>query len=444
MPRPHAPDPYPSTRRLAALLTAEPPPVADPAGIPAPHRETGVPGTPLGGGAHTADLAVVGAPDRERSEPAHALRRRARYGAQDPARPDEQEFSQVAGYDGDPERPGIPDPARRPHGPDRSDWSDWSDRSDWSNSPDGRDEPGGPDDPSGAGGTVGGRRDGPAVIELPSALRGARVGVTGRTLLGVALIVAALAAIVGARVWWADSRSEPVPVEAVAAPSVSGSQGAPGTPGAPGATDASAGAPGSPAGAGTPGMSAGPATADGPAGASGTAGGAATAAAGTVVVHVVGEVGRPGVTRVAAGARVADAVKRCGGLTAKADATSVNLARAVADGEQIVVRPRGATPAALATGPAPGGPSTAAAPGQAAGGGSAGSSGPAGGATQPLDLNSADAAALETLPGVGPVTAERIIEWRQANGRFGSVEELTEVQGIGEKTLERLRPHVRV
>ncbi|WP_245642871.1 helix-hairpin-helix domain-containing protein [Piscicoccus intestinalis] len=270
---------------------------------------------------------------------------------------------------------------------------------------------------------------------------------TGRTLLGVALVVLVLAAIVGARVWWADSRAEPVPVEAVATPGVSGVSG---TAGAAGASAGAAGASGAPGAAGTPGIAGNPgasavpstAQAAADAGASGAATGGAATASGTVVVHVVGEVGRPGVTRVAAGARVADAVKRCGGLTSKADATSVNLARAVADGEQIVVRPRGATPAALATGPAPGGP-TAAPPGQA-GGGSTGSSGQAGGARQPLDLNSADAAALEALPGVGPVMAERIIAWRQANGRFGSVEELTEVQGIGEKTLERLRPYVRV
>jgi competence protein ComEA len=147
----------------------------------------------------------------------------------------------------------------------------------------------------------------------------------------------------------------------------------------------------------------------------------ATSAPGSVVlVHVVGQVRDPGLVRLATGARVADALDEAGGPTRRADLSAVNLARAVADGEQVFVPAPGQSPPA-AHGPAP--------------------SGSAGGA--PIDLNTATEADLDALPGVGPVIAGRIVAWRQEHGRFGSVDELTEVSGIGEATLERLRPLVR-
>lgn len=136
------------------------------------------------------------------------------------------------------------------------------------------------------------------------------------------------------------------------------------------------------------------------------------------------------------GSRVAEAVAAAGGPTAKADLASVNLARPLVDGEQLVVLRRGRAGGQV-TGPAardgPGG--TAATAGTAGGGASAGA---------PLDLNIASITELDGLPGVGPVLAQRIVDWRTEHGRFTSVDELTEVSGIGEKTLADLRPEVRV
>lgn len=148
-----------------------------------------------------------------------------------------------------------------------------------------------------------------------------------------------------------------------------------------------------------------------------------------LVVDVEGRVRRPGLVRLAAGARVADAVRAAGGTIAGAALDRLNLARALADGEQVVV-------------PAPGDPPAPAIPdGPAAAGGA----GIAGGApTAPVDLNTATAGALDALPGVGPVLAGRIVAWRAAHGRFTTVDELAEVPGIGPKALERLRPLVRL
>lgn len=140
-----------------------------------------------------------------------------------------------------------------------------------------------------------------------------------------------------------------------------------------------------------------------------------------VVVHVAGLVARPGLVRLPAGARVADAIAAAGGVTRRRGAESVNLARVVADGEQIVVtlKPPPATGATLGT------PMS-------------------GGALSPLDLNTASVGQLEGLPGVGPVLAGRIAQWRSDNGSFRSVDELGEVPGIGESTLAELRPLVHV
>ena len=158
---------------------------------------------------------------------------------------------------------------------------------------------------------------------------------------------------------------------------------------------------------------------------------------GPVFVHVAGAVRRPGLVELAPGARVADAVAAAGGVTSRADAASVNLARPVLDGEQVVVLRRGAAGGpgpAPGTGPAPG---PGAAPGEAAG--APGSRG----TTNPLvDLNAATLDTLDSLPGIGPVLAQRILDWRTAHGRFSSVEELGEVSGIGEATLGDLRPLV--
>jgi competence protein ComEA len=145
-----------------------------------------------------------------------------------------------------------------------------------------------------------------------------------------------------------------------------------------------------------------------------------------VVVHVVGRVRHPGVRQLPAGSRVADAVKAAGGATGKADLSALNLARVVVDGEQVRV-------------PAVGDPVV---PGSLPGAGSAGGAGAGGAAGVPVSLNTADLAALDTLPGVGPVLAQRILDWRTAHGRFTSIDELGEVSGIGEKLLAQLSPLV--
>jgi competence protein ComEA len=139
-----------------------------------------------------------------------------------------------------------------------------------------------------------------------------------------------------------------------------------------------------------------------------------------VVVHVVGEVGAPGVVRLPAGSRVVDAVDAAGGATASAQLSVLNLARVLEDGEQVVV------PGVDGSVPVPAAGTGAAAP-----------------ADDRLDLNAADAAALDALPGIGPVLAGRIVAWREEHGRFSTVDELAEVDGIGPSVLASVRDLVR-
>lgn len=142
-----------------------------------------------------------------------------------------------------------------------------------------------------------------------------------------------------------------------------------------------------------------------------------------VYVHVAGAVGAPGLYRLLDGARVVDAVAAAGGFAADADTDAVNLARSVDDGEQLVVPRIG----------------EAAAPSQAGGTSAAA---PSSGAR--VNLNTADAAALDTLPRIGPALAQRIIDWRAQNGRFTSVDDLLAVPGIGDRMLESIRDLVTV
>jgi competence protein ComEA len=134
-----------------------------------------------------------------------------------------------------------------------------------------------------------------------------------------------------------------------------------------------------------------------------------------VVVHVVGAVHRPGLYRLAQGDRVADAVARAGGATRKADLSLVNLAALVSDGEQVAVPRRG--PPGAGAGPAAAG------------------SGPSG----PVHLNGATVEQLDALPGVGPVTAQKIVDYREKHGAFSSVDELDAISGIGPARLDQLR-----
>ncbi len=241
-------------------------------------------------------------------------------------------------------------------------------------------------------------------VRLPASFVGARWQPGRPAVVGVVVVAVLAVLLAGVRVAWARSAAEPAVV-----------------------------APGGGARAGPTGVSAGAA----PVGLDGTAAPSvsvspsaspsvvASGAPAEVVVHVVGRVRRPGVLRLPLGSRVSDAVAAAGGATRRADVGAVNLARLLVDGEQVRV-------------PAPGEPPT-----PTAGVGGAGpGAGSAAAATAPVSLNSADLGALDTLPGVGPVLAQRIVDWRTTHGRFTSVDELTEVSGIGEKLVEQLRPLV--
>ena len=141
---------------------------------------------------------------------------------------------------------------------------------------------------------------------------------------------------------------------------------------------------------------------------------------GRVTVDVAGKVRRPMVATLPAGSRVVDALRKAGGARRTADLTALNLARVLVDGEQILVggrtRPGGLAARASTAAPDPGGAL--------------------------VSLNAASAEQLDTLPGVGPVTAQKILEWRAAHGAFSSVDELLEVDGIGPKTFADLAPRV--
>ncbi|OLT27487.1 hypothetical protein BJF83_02610 [Nocardiopsis sp. CNR-923] len=193
----------------------------------------------------------------------------------------------------------------------------------------------------------------------------------------LALLVLGLIAVGSALVLLRD-RPEAVTAEAVAAASPAGSVG-----------------PGEPAESGDPGGAAPEAARPGE----------------DLTVHVGGEVAEPGLYTVPPGSRVADAVEEAGGALPEADLDTLNLARPLVDGEQVLV----GVPQAAGMGPAQG---------------------------TPVDVNRADAATLTGLPRIGEVIAAEIVAHREANGPFASVDELVEVNGIGERTLETLRPHV--
>lgn len=143
----------------------------------------------------------------------------------------------------------------------------------------------------------------------------------------------------------------------------------------------------------------------------------ATSAAALVVVHVVGRVRHPGLVSLPSGSRVYDAVQKAGGVRGGTRLASLNLARPLVDGEQIVVGAKVVGAAAASAQP--------------------------GSATETLiNLNTAGLADFDTLPGVGPVTAQKILDWRTKHGAFKTVDELLEVDGIGPSTLADIAPHV--
>jgi competence protein ComEA len=221
---------------------------------------------------------------------------------------------------------------------------------------------------------------------LPEAVRG-RVALGPTQLAVVAVLVAIGLAVTG---WWLV-RGQPDRIEA----------------------------PPTPAGA-APSETAAPLTDAAPAGAATTA-----SPATSITVDVTGRVRRPGIVVLDAGARVVDAVEAAGGAPPQVDLSSINLARVLVDGEQIIVGPAATGAAGAAAGaavaPVPGSPS-----------------GPL------VNLNTATQPELESLPEVGPVTAQSILAWRTEHGGFTSVDELLEVDGIGDATLAQITPYVTI
>ena len=245
----------------------------------------------------------------------------------------------------------------------------------------------------------------------PAAAYGLTLG--GRHLAVLGLLLAAGLLLAG----WSYLRATggPDPGGAVVAPRASG-----GVPVAPTVADPSEGA-------GGPG-SAAPAAEGGPPG-------AAAATPAEVVVDVEGKVRRPGIAVLPEGSRVADALEAAGGARPGTDLRALNLARVLVDGEQLLVGvdpPVGVAAGSL-TGPSPPAVPGAVPPAAVPGGASPAAL---------VNLNTADQATLETLPGVGPVTAAAILEWRTQHGAFSSVDELLEVSGIGDATLAEIAPHV--
>ncbi|MFF9562583.1 ComEA family DNA-binding protein [Leifsonia sp. NPDC014704] len=163
--------------------------------------------------------------------------------------------------------------------------------------------------------------------------------------------------------------------------------------------------------------------------ASGGASSGTPAGGGRLLLHITGAVREPGLVDLPAGSRVVDAVAAAGGAADDADIAAINLARPVADGEQLVV-PRIGDPPPVG--------------GAASSGSSAATGGAAGATGAPVNLNTATPAELETLPRIGPTLAQRIADWRASNGRFGAVTDLLKVSGIGQKLFDGLKDRVVV
>ena len=257
---------------------------------------------------------------------------------------------------------------------------------------------------------------GPGLVTTPLALRGARIHVSWQAVVAFVVVLLFAAVVFAVRVARADQTSTSRPVGSAAPAGVVG-RSLPSAFATTGGTGPAAPPPSESVAAGGGGSGAG-----------------SKAGLATIVVHIVGQVARPGVVTVVSGARVVDAITLAGGPLPGADVQQVNLARTLVDGEQVSVPKPGETiPAAGAAG---------AAGGVADGGARVGAAAGVAGAL--IDLNGADVATLDGLPGVGPVLAQRIVDWRTEHKRFTTVDELGEVSGIGDKLLSQIRPKVRV
>lgn len=242
---------------------------------------------------------------------------------------------------------------------------------------------------------------------LPPAVRGGRLDPTMRGAVTIVVVVLAAAAIAGFLAW----RARPTTV--AAGGSIAGRVVATGAPTAPVAGSPTSGFL-APSGSFAPG-----------AGASASP----TPTPTEIVVDVAGKVRSPGVERLAADARVVDAIDMAGGVLPGTDTTGLALARRLTDGEQILVTGvPGTAPAAVPADPSAGGAGDPAVPAAAG----------------PVNLNLATEAQLDALPGVGPVLASRIIDWRTQHGRFTSPQQLGDVGGVGDKKLADLLPLVTV
>ncbi|MGD8151106.1 helix-hairpin-helix domain-containing protein [Ornithinimicrobium sp. Y1694] len=300
------------------------------------------------------------------------------------------------------------------------------------------------------------------LLTFPESLRALDVSVGMKAVSGMLVLAVVVTLVLAGRWFFARQAGVPAPEDRVpiaaheaASATPEGALGGAGSTGQQAQGGVPPGVDGQPDGSGQPGGGTTGAEPDGPDGAPADGLGEDTGSAlpQTVFVHVAGQVAEPGVVELPVGSRVIDAVTAAGGLGPDADHSALNLARPVVDGEQVWVgRPgeeppaaAGAPPQSAGSPPGADGANGAAGSGGAGDGGSgAGGSGTGGATGAQVNLNTADQTLLETLPGVGPVTAGQILAWRAENGQFVSVDELLEISGIGERTLAKLEPMVTV
>lgn len=264
---------------------------------------------------------------------------------------------------------------------------------------------GGPDagarDAGGQGGRLGGLLELPAAPGPHDLPRSARL--RSRTGFRAAVLLGVLAVLLGGWFWWHTATSSPEVLPL--------SETSPAATGRAGAADPAV------TGATATGRDQSPAD-------------SSTTVPGRIIVHVAGAVANPGVIELPAGSRLHEAIAAAGGSTDAADPQKLNLASVLEDGQKIVVPTRGE--------PDPAEPVSGATAGPAGPGGSPGTRG------GKINLNSASVEELGTLPRVGPVLAQRIVDWRKQHGRFKTVQELDAVDGVGPKMLEALLPLVSV